>query len=102
MGQKNPLQGGTIIIVFRYSPREEGEETYRLIGRLKRFRAFLPEPDGSYCIAGLPPGRYLLQVGTVKQLDFNEMFLRIRIRKSSPRKRVRAVIRNNFELRLGT
>ncbi len=96
----NPIPNGTIIIVFRYSPKEESEEAYRLVKRLERFRAFLPAADGSYCITGLPPGRYLLQIGTLAQQDLNELFVRIRVRK--PSARVRAVLKRNFELQPGT
>jgi hypothetical protein len=50
----------------------------------------------------LPPGRYLLQVGTLKPQDTNETFLRIRVRKPSPHARIRAVVTHNFELPPGT
>lgn len=96
---ESPIPGGTIIIVVRYSPKEE-TDAYTLARTLPRFRAFLPSRNGRYCITGLPPGRYVFQIGMLQQRVFNDIFVKIRVRKQSAR--VRAVIKRNFELPLGS
>ncbi len=96
----SPLPRGAVIAVYRLRKNEKGISGIAITLRQTRLRAFLTAPDGLYCITGLRPGRYLLQVGTNGFDGFQTMYLEVRVRK--PSARVPRRVTFNFVLPVGT
>lgn len=96
----SPLPHEVVIAIFRLQRKENGISGFETTLRNSRLRAFLIAPDGSYCITGLQPGRYLLQVGTNGFHGFQAVYLTIHVRKRSAR--VPRRVKFNFTLPVGT
>jgi hypothetical protein len=91
-----------VVEVYDYPSNDRNKRPFGIAELGKRKTACLSDKNGNFCFADLPPGWYVLKIGTREFAGINESYVRVKLDRTWWRSWLRAGKRIEVRLNLGT